>query len=276
MYYVIYSSSYDENIGGVISLHKLCHKLNSLGEEAYIFPAERPFKTNPKYISPVIGEIDNEAIVVYPEIVNGNPLGAKNVVRWFLNKPGVLNKNPNYGNPDEELYFFFVPPFNDPDYNKDESNILWVFEVFSDIYVNKGTKLEDRKGTCYILRKGINRPIVHNIESSINLDNLPHKIIAEYFNTCKYFLSYDLYTMYSLYAAMCGCISVVIPDPKISKEKWQEHIFYKYGIAYGIDDIPYALGTMDKLPNYLIELEKKSDELVKLFIQKTKSFFNGK
>ena len=42
MKFVIYTHRYDVNSGGLIVLHFLCHMINTLGYEAYLWPAYRP------------------------------------------------------------------------------------------------------------------------------------------------------------------------------------------------------------------------------------------
>jgi hypothetical protein len=51
-------------------------------------------------------QLDPErVIVVYPEVVSGNPLGAKHVVRYVLNHPGLLGGDTSY-NPDELVIYY--------------------------------------------------------------------------------------------------------------------------------------------------------------------------
>lgn len=74
------------------ALYRLCHLLNESGYRAAMGPprAYRPGRApwrNPVWWSTAAPE---DAIVVYPEIIPGNPLRAKRVVRWCLNYPGLL------------------------------------------------------------------------------------------------------------------------------------------------------------------------------------------
>ena len=62
----------------------------------------RRFKTSERFVSKILkkfpGKFDlSDLIVIYPEIVFGNPLGAKNVVRWFLHNPGFFSGKIYYG-----------------------------------------------------------------------------------------------------------------------------------------------------------------------------------
>ncbi len=42
--FIIFAPTYDENIGGVILLHKLCHLLNANGIKSFLFPFFTPSK----------------------------------------------------------------------------------------------------------------------------------------------------------------------------------------------------------------------------------------
>ena len=46
--------------------------------------------------------------------------------------------------------------------------------------------------------------------------------LAEMFNKSEKFYCYDNHTFFSTQASMCGCTSIVVPDPEITKEKWME------------------------------------------------------
>ena len=120
--YVIVAPSFDENSGGVIALRYLCHMLNESGVNASLVempPADSPsrlralarslkhavkslikerYGVHPALNTPVNHlPIDSRTIVVYPEVLGGNPLGATNVVRWFLDKPGHITGQSGLG-----------------------------------------------------------------------------------------------------------------------------------------------------------------------------------
>lgn len=294
--FVIYTPSFDENSGGVIALHKLCDALNYLGEKAYItnyyfirFNIKKPFrciyyflryiknkgfnfKTNTLFNTPIIKhfDVDDQCIVIYPEIVSGNPLKAKNVIRWFLHMPGFHTGTISYGK--NELYFFYQEIFNNLSLNSNLSNLLNPIWLRDDIY--KIYNFDKRYGSCYLLRKGKNRKIVHDLSNSILIDGMHHEQISEVMNKCEYFISYDTETMYSQYAVLCGCKSIVIPKNGISKNEWQPKKEFQFGIAYGFDDLEEANLTKDLVYPMLKKHELESINTVKLFIGKAYKFFN--
>ena len=297
--YIIYSPIYRDNSGGIIVLHKLCAMLLDKGIDAKIWPDVKPhindlaskkgiklylrwcLKYLPKYAVgslnikspynlPIARTSDiKDAIVIYPEITFGNPLRAKKVVRWLLNKPGVLTGEVNYGSKDLLLYFH--EQFNDWQLNPNKQNHLRVIELMSDVYrkINTGERIE----TCYMVRKGKNRNLDQHDDNAIQVDRLSHKQMAEVFNRCKYFVSYDLYTMYSRYAAMCGCIPIVIPEPGMVKEQWRPEVEFRYGIAYGWDDIPWAIETRGKLLEHIDESASSSRKSVDKFVEISQAYF---
>jgi hypothetical protein len=277
--FIIYAPPFDENSGGNVVLHRLCDLLNKLGESAYIWPSGMPpvrgdNLTYEVYTTPLakISYLSEKTIVVYPEIIDGNPLMAKNVVRWLLYFPGFFTGKVNYGK--DELFFFINKEFVNPKFNVPEDNRLYIGLSFLDIY--RQTNFDKRKGTCYILRKGKDRKIVHNINNSILIDGLTHKDVAEIFNMTKYCISYDPYTAYLAYAAICGCKPIVVPLEDLPRNKWCTNEQLGYGIAYGFCDLDYAEKTRNKLLSYVKVEEKRTEDSVKKFIQKCKVFYNIK
>ncbi len=96
--YYVYAPPYTEASGGIRAMHYFCHALNLLGEEAYIMTDVVSNKLRTPILTSHIQtqhiQTNREPIAIYPEIVDGNPLGLKNVVRYLLNLPGRINKKP--------------------------------------------------------------------------------------------------------------------------------------------------------------------------------------
>jgi hypothetical protein len=289
--YIIYAPPYNENRGGPVVLHKLCHLLNQLGERSYIYPRKKnrsfisrlkrifnsrfrgqTFTVNPDFNTPVAKQRHlKNSIIIYPEVTAGNPLGAKNVIRWFLHKPGYHTGKIEFG--ENELYFFYDKASDDSSINKNPDNQLFVVHLHP-AYRNLGY---ERDGSCYLVRKGSDRSVIHNKKDSIQIDGLSHYEIAEIFNKKEIFYSYDEVTMYSQFAALCGCVSVVIPESFKNREEWvANHPIAKYGVAYGVDDQLHAKTTQGLLRNYFAEQELESLETVKQFIKTSKDFFIGR
>ncbi len=287
--FVIRAPTFSDTSGGEIALHLLCSRLRALGEEAYIWPARpdilygwpslrnmayearkwlRPYGTGP-FANPIARHRDLEdAIVVYPEYMTGNPLRASQVVRWLLNKPGALNAGRTGYGPDD-LFFFFQAAFDDPRFNSDPTNQLMLHWV-NPIYRDEG--LPNRQGTCHLMRKGEGRAIVHGPDS-IALDGLGHAEMAAIFNRTERFYCYDLYTFYTIYAALCGCIPIVVPDPTISKEQWIILPKDRYGVAYGEDDVAWAVATRPDLHRQLAAQHAREEDMLVAFVDKCMARF---
>jgi ABC-type polysaccharide/polyol phosphate export permease len=103
--FLIWAPPFTHRSSGVRALYRLCHHLNTRGHpSAMVGP---PGDTHPAWLCPRHeGEV-GDSVVVYPEIVPGNPLGAKTVVRWCLNNPGLLGGDTAYA--DEEIVFVYDP-----------------------------------------------------------------------------------------------------------------------------------------------------------------------
>ena len=92
--YYVEAPPYRRTSAGIKVLHLLCHTLNLIGEEAYVTTdSVNPALRTPTITAEVVRrhlEAGVEPIVVYPEVVKGNPRNARSVVRYLLNRAGMI------------------------------------------------------------------------------------------------------------------------------------------------------------------------------------------
>ena len=290
--YIVYTFPWDENNGGVIFMHNLVHELNRLGERALLWKAAPFYKpglrqrlrkllhrdlltTNPTLNTPVARrkDLSKNSIVIYPEPVLGNPLMARNVVRWLLYKPGLIHPF-DFGS--DEMFFRVGPITDIPEITGGAPDLL-MWKV-NPVYRNENRP--NRSGICYMLRKGDYKARIPETEASdaICIDSMSHAEVNEIFNRCETFYSYDEATMYSQFAAICGCTSVVIPGLFKSREEWAaQHPNGRFGIAYGThaEELRHARATRHLLLEDLHRKEAESLETVQNFIKLTQERFGG-
>jgi len=226
-------------------------------------------RTNPALNTPTLSLAaaqalakQNDTIVIYAEIMAGNPLGAKHVVRWLLHDPGFHSGHIYYE--PGELYFRFnsaVKPFTFPGSTTSE-HFLEVVHYPLDLYNLTGALPEnERQGTAYCLRKGAHKPIVHGLSNSICIDKLPHEEVAQIFKRITHFYCYDTLTAYYHLAAICGCKVVLIPDEDVAKEQWLTPPA-RLGIAYGEGEMNSIIGTPADALRHLQTIEDNSAKQV--------------
>lgn len=261
-------------------MHKLCDVLNQLGHLAYLYPAItarlstpgsrvktllaglrddlgaflatrfKRYRTHPAYNTPVLtslAEVRNNPdwIVIYPEIIDGNPAQARNVVRWLLHQPGFHTGRVCYGS--GELYYKFndaIKPFQIAGSTTAQDHLKVVSYPLE--HYNMADMASGRSGTAYCIRKGKGKKIVHDLVNSTLIDGMSHAQTAAVLKRVERFISYDTYTAYSIFAVLCGCESVVVPDEGVSAEQWYPDVKNRYGIAYGFDQLGWAAKTRDK------------------------------
>jgi len=91
--YLICSQPYVSNSAGVGCTYRLCHELNVRGYPSFMVDTHR---TAPQWVAPLISWSHARRLArsgytaVYAETVTGNPLHARSVARWVLNRPGLL------------------------------------------------------------------------------------------------------------------------------------------------------------------------------------------
>lgn len=296
MKFVMYGPHYDDNTGGIIVLYKLCQLLNDLNHEAKVWHWTRyhphesrvingKFSNYFNYMQPIKLEDDphhftyqpaslediDDSIVIYPEIIEGNPLGAKRVVRWLLYKPGARpGTSCAFGV--DELTFFYSEKYLPNGWAADPQRKLTISDWKTHTYTR--TNLGNREGVCYMVRKGVDLPLDYHPVDAMRVDDISHADLSAVFNRCKQFISYDAFSAYSTYAALCGCDSIVVPRPELSLEDWRKSYPYGDGVAYGLDDVERARQTWPQMVSAIENAEVENRAMAINFVSVCESYFS--
>jgi hypothetical protein len=106
------------------------------------------------------------------------------------------------------------------------------------------------------------------------IDGKSHGEIAKIFNEYEYFVSYDPHTAYTIYARMCGCIPIVIPDNSANAVPPIKYPFIAY--SNSPEEILRAKNSEKEFDEYLQSLketEKDNDRQVLNFVEICKKRF---
>jgi predicted O-linked N-acetylglucosamine transferase (SPINDLY family)/GT2 family glycosyltransferase len=276
--FIIMTPGFTPTSGGIIALHNLAKTIKELKIPCKMIDFSKNHLSNDIFDDyGTESDINDFTIVVYPEIIPGNPLNAKNVVRWILCELGIHCAPDIYLTWSNDDFVYHYSTF-DPSKNANSYNLLSPLCISS--------KLRDegkaREGYCHVIRKGNkfhqSLKYIHPKNSLLLSDELSQDVLIHVFNTKKYFISYDPYSYISSMAALCGCISVVLPLENTNRKQWLESlstsvILEHYGekelkgIAYGLDEIEYAEST-------LLDVKRQQDIFVEYGKNSVKRFLN--
>ena len=253
------------NDGGTVVQYYLAQILEEYGQNVRIYPSSNIKCDNllfSKFYSENDFPIDDNTVVIYCEGTPGNPLNAKNVVRWMLSKLGqnIPYERVHTWSKNEIVYYFNSEEkiVNNPD------KVGSIYKLLNMIFVNPNIinykLISTRKGTCFTIRKALHihgkQPTCVHPPGSFEITRQhTQKECIIFFNNYKFFISYDPLTFLSVIAALCGCISIVKKVDGLSKEQWlnttaaSEYLNATgekmlYGIAYGADEISNAMSTI--------------------------------
>ena len=286
--FLITTPGFVPHCGGIVVLHKLAQTLAELGEETYLFTTQINFNKAHKFIwipsqNPVVTNneliLDDEdkenIIVIYPDIINGNPLNAKYVVRWLLSIPNEPIPKV-YGNNDI-IYLFHKGYSSGTSIKQDNTpikieGILTIIYVDYDLFKNRyETRIPNSQ--CYAKRKEWTTDLCVHQQDALNIDEFEKKggnqFLADVFNQYETFICYDNNTFLCAQAVLCGCKPIVVPKiGGLTLEEFHSRP-YTEGTAFGFDKSEqlWAENTKGLLLNSLQEAEKISLQTVKDFIQ---------
>jgi hypothetical protein len=274
--YYIVAPPYVRTSAGIKVLHQLCHLLNLREQSAFMVTAG----VNPDLTTPLLTEeiiefhfrAGRTPIVVYPEIMHGNPLGAKFVVRYLLNLPGLL------GGPSE--------------FPKDDT-LLWYSEQYRHEANGKGSVLSipttdarffrppsirtKRQGSCFYAFKYkhyTRGPMHPATEKSIEIVNAgkeggqTQEEIVSLFQQSELFYCYESSALI-LEAALCECPVIMLPNKHMDKLITCGP-FGKAGVAWGTSEeelthAKHSVGQVRKLYEKFVEQSfTQLDEFIEL------------
>lgn len=293
--FLIVSDEFNWRIGGRYALHMLAKLLAERGYSVYCVCNKTlpQSKARPITISQAVKIAqDSDTITIYPEIIVGNPLKARHPVRWVLYYPGGHGGETQYSN-SECIVTYHDIFVKDTPYEGCE--LVHVRDSKTDTFFNLN---RERNKNAILVKKGNTvaqsieeryekylQPysVMLGLENVLFIDDLIEQIpdmatLNEFFNQFKYFLSFDAETYHSVLAAMSGCISVIIPHKDLTKAKlFSELPDWKYGIAYGLDDIEHAQATRHLIHDYAKTLETENEASIdRLEMAIQNKFFNVK
>jgi hypothetical protein len=214
--YVMYSVDYRHNSAGIRACHRLVHELNEMGYTAYSV-----HETNPDWNELHWNNQTSEFIAIYPEIIYGNPLSSKKVVRWVLNIPGKVYGPTTFNSKD--MIFTWDSSFlsNVP--------ILTVDIMEHDLFFY--TDKQENNDVCFFgkgyFRVNEQSYITKNMRQITDDWPPTRNELAELLRNTKTLYTYDNCTSIINEAFACGCKVILMPEntevnqsQKISKERY--------------------------------------------------------
>ena len=187
-------------------------------------------------------------IVIYAEIVMGNPLNGTHVVRWIMNTPGVCGGDGIYDLGD---HIFQYHPWYPVEEKYQVQGLLTAIDLDHQLKTYQNKKLPERKGGAYLVRKGRDKNHNQHPADFVHADPLLEKMseeeAADFFNSIETFISYDEMTFISVQAALCGCKSIIIPGVGDRSEENLKKVNRINGVAYGYNDQEWVQSTTHAL-----------------------------
>jgi len=266
---------YRRTSAGIRALHLLCHHLNKMGCGAWVTPCHIGDGLWTPVATPIVMEwLAKEGITIYPEVEDGNPLGAEHVVRYLLNIPNRIR--PAAFTPGEMTWCYcgllrpwvpsddrvlFVPVADEAVFRPETTAVRNTIKLY---WTGKGA------GTRRVLETALAAEITFDWPTTA-------KELAALFQTSQVFYSYTNYTTMIIESRLCGCPTVVIPNGL-----WHRGLFAvgtpggMNGLAWGTAkyELRRAKSTVGAFQYDYQEYVSDFDERLARFVQQTQEWAN--
>lgn len=147
--------------------------------------------------------------VVYPDLITGNPLGARNVIRYVLNF-NAADFSGDFVLAFSEIYtqhanHVLYKPFHHPAFT-DQGATHWRDRTLDLTYIGKGESFLE----CHRIRDTL------LVERDYPRDK---EQLALLLRQCRFFYTWDCVSATNMDALMCGAVPVLLHDKQISRER---------------------------------------------------------
>ena len=175
-------------------------------------------------------------VAVYPETITGNPLAAQTVVRWVLNRPGLLGGDSIYA--DSELVFSYSEAFSPYITNRMAGN-LYMPTVDEGLFYCKDTDQSVRNLVCFYIGKSQWKPgyVDRHEAFEITRENPEKQELGKLFRASRVMYCFDNSSIIIYEALLCGCPVVIIPDGTQSRSDFERLELGMDGICWGRDGV---------------------------------------
>lgn len=276
--YYIVAPAYRQNSAGIRVMHMLCHLLNRCGQDAYLYPTQ----TNPLWHTPLLtdelerqhAQAGRQPIVVYPEVVPGNPANSPSVVRYLLNVPGLLGGDTEF--PDSEMIFAYGQHLLPEGVGTER--LLFLPPIDTSIFNNRDNPYDTHRKGCLIYPGRYADALKNHPELAARCTVITHEWpatrqeMADMFRRSERVYCFAS-TSIAMEAMLCGCPVVVLRSPFFDGVPLSVDEFGTYGLAF--EDTPQAIeqarqGLITVQEKYLALQNRFWDQLAR-FIELTQA-----
>jgi len=251
--YSVFSPPFEATSGGIRVMYGLYGWLLAKGQIVHL---------NARYAH-------SDFIAIYPEIETGNPAQANSVVRYILNKPGVMGSQRDgkfVSGPtsfaDTDKIFVFSELFNTM--GVDEEHKLFLPIIDTHLFRDMGLK-RDKKAV--FVGKGEDKRL--HPQGCVLIDRMvaqDQAELAQLLNECEVIYQYDPVSAMSEIARLCGCRVVYLSD-QYTREEYESYEPGINGISFGLEEDNKL--DVDKFRSHYLGMKEMFSKKLDRFIELT-------
>ena len=226
--FIVLAPPYNRQSAGIRVLHDLCRDLNQCGYTAHVISyrfradivecytpsGDEAFGPQHAHIPRLpasndmeqFRELINDAVVIYPEAVMGNPLRAPRVARYVLNSPAA-NGYPMWHGEKDFIVSFAARYWDKPHFT---ATLVGDEPLFNDAGTRPALK---RTLDCTYIGKGAQYGECHKLKGTVFIDRqwpADKESLAIMLRHTRFFYTWDVVSQTNLDALFCGAIPVVL------------------------------------------------------------------